>query len=36
MFAGSVDDMVRRMASGVAPGGTPFMVGHRPIDPADG
>jgi hypothetical protein len=28
--------MVRRMASGVAPGGTLLMVGHRPIDPATG
>jgi hypothetical protein len=26
--------MVRRMASGVGPGGTLLMVGHRPIDPA--
>jgi 2-polyprenyl-3-methyl-5-hydroxy-6-metoxy-1,4-benzoquinol methylase len=34
--AGSVDEMVRRMASGVAPGGTLFMVGHGPIDPATG
>ncbi|WP_394824492.1 class I SAM-dependent methyltransferase [Pendulispora albinea] len=34
--AGAVDEMVRRMASGVAPGGTLFMVGHRPIDPATG
>lgn len=34
--AGSVEDMVRRMASGVAPGGTLFMAGHRPIDPATG
>jgi SAM-dependent methyltransferase len=34
--AGSVDEMVRRMASGVAPGGTLFMVGHRPVDPATG
>ncbi|WP_437808096.1 hypothetical protein [Sorangium sp. So ce1078] len=24
------------MASGVAPGGTLFLVGHRPIDPATG
>jgi hypothetical protein len=24
------------MANGVAPGGTLFMVGHRPIDPATG
>jgi SAM-dependent methyltransferase len=35
-IAGSVDDMVRRMARGVAPGGTLFMVGHRPLDPATG
>jgi 2-polyprenyl-3-methyl-5-hydroxy-6-metoxy-1,4-benzoquinol methylase len=34
--AGSVDEMVRRMAGGVAPGGTLFMVGHRPVDPATG
>lgn len=34
--AGSVEEMVRRMASGVAPGGTLFLVGHRPIDPATG
>ena len=34
--AGSVDEMVRRMASGVARGGTLFMVGHRPVDPATG
>jgi SAM-dependent methyltransferase len=34
--AGAVDDMVRRMASGVAPTGTLLMVGHRPIDPATG
>jgi SAM-dependent methyltransferase len=34
--AGSVDEMVRRMASGVASGGTLLMVGHRPIDPATG
>jgi 2-polyprenyl-3-methyl-5-hydroxy-6-metoxy-1,4-benzoquinol methylase len=34
--AGSVEAMVTRMASGVAPGGTLFMVGHRPIDPATG
>ena len=24
------------MASGVAPGGALFMVGHRPVDPATG
>ena len=34
--AGSVEEMVRRMATGVAPGGTLFLVGHRPIDPATG
>ena len=34
--AGSVDEMVRRMGDGVAPGGTLFLVGHRPIDPATG
>lgn len=35
-IAGSVDEMVKRMASGVAPGGTLLFVGHRPIDPATG
>ena len=34
--AGSVEEMVKRMANGVAPGGTLFFVGHRPIDPATG
>ena len=34
--AGSVRGMVQRMADGVAPGGTLFLVGHRPIDPATG
>ncbi len=34
--AGSVPEMVQRMASGVAPGGTLFLVGHRPIDPVTG
>ena len=34
--ADSVPNMVRRMASGVAPGGTLLLVGHRPIDPATG
>jgi 2-polyprenyl-3-methyl-5-hydroxy-6-metoxy-1,4-benzoquinol methylase len=34
--AGSVEDMVRRMANGVAPGGTLVLVGHRPIDPSTG
>jgi SAM-dependent methyltransferase len=34
--AGSVAEMVRRMAAGVAPGGTLFLGGHRPVDPATG
>jgi SAM-dependent methyltransferase len=34
--AGSVAEMVRRLASGVAAGGTLLLVGHRPIDPATG
>jgi 2-polyprenyl-3-methyl-5-hydroxy-6-metoxy-1,4-benzoquinol methylase len=34
--AGDVEELVRRMASGVAPGGTLFMAGQRPIDPATG
>ena len=34
--AGTVEEMVRRMGAGVAPGGTLFLVGHRPIDPATG
>ena len=33
---GSVEEMVARMATGVARGGTLFLVGHRPIDPATG
>lgn len=33
---GSMLEMVRRMASGVAPGGSLLMVGHRPLDPATG
>lgn len=33
---GSVTDMVKRMAAAVAPGGSLFMVGHRPVDPATG
>jgi len=32
----SVAAMVARMASAVAPGGSLFLVGHRPIDPASG
>jgi hypothetical protein len=34
--AGSVVEMVRWMAAAVAPGGTLFLVGHRPVDPATG
>lgn len=34
--AGSVEEMVTRMANGVAPRGTLLLVGHRPIDPATG
>jgi SAM-dependent methyltransferase len=34
--AGSVEELVQRMAAGVAPGGTLLLVGHRPIDPATG
>jgi SAM-dependent methyltransferase len=34
--AGSVEEMVQRIATGVARGGTLFLVGHRPIDPATG
>ncbi len=33
---GSVTEMVGRLASGVAPGGTMVLVGHRPIDPSSG
>jgi SAM-dependent methyltransferase len=33
---GPVGEMVRRLGSGVAPGGTLLLVGHRPIDPATG
>jgi 2-polyprenyl-3-methyl-5-hydroxy-6-metoxy-1,4-benzoquinol methylase len=32
--AGSVVEMVARLGSGVAPGGTLLLVGHRPEDPA--
>lgn len=35
-IAGDVGEMVRRMAAGVASGGTLFMAGHRPVDPATG
>jgi SAM-dependent methyltransferase len=34
--AGSVEELVRRLATGVARGGTLLLVGHRPIDPATG
>jgi SAM-dependent methyltransferase len=34
--AGSVEEMVRRMATGVTAGGIVLFVGHRPIDPATG
>jgi 2-polyprenyl-3-methyl-5-hydroxy-6-metoxy-1,4-benzoquinol methylase len=33
---GSVEATVRRLASGVARGGTLLLVGHQPIDPATG
>lgn len=35
-ITGAVGEFVRRMASGVAPGGTLLMAGHRPVDPATG
>lgn len=34
--ATTAEELIRRMASGVAAAGTLFMVGHRPIDPATG
>lgn len=34
--AGTVEEIVQRMAQAVAPGGTLFLVGHQPIDPANG
>ena len=34
--AGSVPEMVARLGSGVAPGGTLVRAGHRPIDPDTG
>ncbi len=34
--AGPVGEMVARLASGVAPGGTLLLVGHLPIDPTTG
>jgi SAM-dependent methyltransferase len=33
---GSVEEMVQRLARGVAPGGTLLLVGHRPVDPVTG
>lgn len=35
-IAGSVAETVRTLADAVAAGGTLFLVGHRPIDPATG
>lgn len=35
-IAGSVEEMVQRMAAGVAAGGSLLFVGHRPVDPATG
>jgi SAM-dependent methyltransferase len=35
-MADSVEAAVRRLAGGLALGGSLFMVGHRPIDPATG
>ena len=34
--AGSVVEMVQRLATGVAAGGTLLLVGHQPTDPATG
>jgi SAM-dependent methyltransferase len=34
--AGSVSETMARLATGVAPGGTLFLVGHLPVDPATG
>jgi SAM-dependent methyltransferase len=34
--SGSVEEMVARLASGVAPGGTMLLVGHLPVDPVTG
>ena len=34
--AGSVEEMVQSLATSVAAGGTLFLVGHRPVDPATG
>lgn len=32
----SVEGFVRRMANAVAPNGSLFLVGHRPVDPSTG
>ena len=34
--AGSVEELVERLATAVVRGGTLLLVGHRPIDPATG
>jgi len=34
--AGEVGALVKRLARGVAPGGTLLLMGHRPVDPATG
>ncbi|MCK9250089.1 MAG: class I SAM-dependent methyltransferase [Solirubrobacteraceae bacterium] len=34
--AGSAPEMVRRLAAGVAPGGTLLLVGQPPVDPSTG
>ena len=34
--AGSVEEMIGRLAAGVARGGTLLLVGHQPVDPATG
>jgi SAM-dependent methyltransferase len=34
--AGPVEEMVRRLGAGVAPGGTLLLVGHLPVDPVTG
>lgn len=34
--AGSVGEMVTRLGTGVAPGGTLLLVGHLPVDPTTG
>jgi 2-polyprenyl-3-methyl-5-hydroxy-6-metoxy-1,4-benzoquinol methylase len=34
--AGSVEELVQRIATAFAPGGSPLLVGHRPVDPTTG